>query len=66
MCVSVSTGICWAQSVDLRISMDLPAQSVDPYSVHKSMDYAEICGSRRVQSTDLPVIYPDLTLISLL
>ena len=32
----------------------------------ESMDCAEICGSRRVQSTDLPVIYPDLTIILLL
>ena len=48
------------------ISMDLAAQSMDPYSAQKSMDCAEICGSRRVQSTDLPVLYPDLTLISLL
>ena len=30
------------------------------------MDCAEICGLRRVQSTDLPVLYPDLTSISLL
>ena len=49
-----------------EISMDLAAQSMDPYSAQKSMDCAEICGSRRVQSTDLPVLYPDLTLISLL
>ena len=48
------------------ISMDLAAQSMDPYSAQKSMDCAEICGSRRVQSTDLPVLYPDLTSISLL
>ena len=48
------------------ISMDLAAQSMDPYSVQKSMDCSEICGSRWVQSTDLPVLYPVLTLISLL
>ena len=33
------------------ISMDLAAQSMDPYSAQKSMDCAEICGTRRVQST---------------
>ena len=48
------------------IHMDLAAQSMDPYSAQKSMDCAEICGSSRVQSTDLPVLYPDLTSISLL
>ena len=30
------------------ISMDLPAQSMDPYSAQKSMDCADICGSLRV------------------
>ena len=48
------------------ISMDLAAQSMDPYSAQKSMDCADICGSCRVRPTDLPVLYPDLTLISLL
>ena len=34
------------------ISMeDLAAQSMDPYSVQKSMDCAEIRGSHRVRST---------------
>ena len=46
--------------------MDLVAQSMDPYFAQESMDCAEICGSRRVRSTDLPVLYNDLTLISLL
>ena len=39
---------------DIHAPMDLAAQSMDPYSAQKSMDCAEICGSRRVQSTDLP------------
>ena len=30
------------------ISMDLLAQSMDPYSAQKSMDCADICGSLRV------------------
>ena len=46
--------------------MDLAAQSMDPYFAQESMDRAEICGSRRARSTDLPVLYPDLTLISVL
>ena len=36
-------------------------ETMDPYSAQKSVDCAEICGSRRVQSTDLPILYPDLT-----
>ena len=31
------------------ISMDLLAQSMDPYSAQKSMDCADICGSLRGQ-----------------
>ena len=43
------------------ISMDLAAQSMDPYSAQKSMDCAEIYGSCRVQSTD-SLSRPDLNL----
>ena len=46
-------------TLEWPLSIDLAAQSMDPYSAQKSMDCAEICGSRRVQSTDLPVLYPD-------